>query len=75
MRLESVDLVLEGQAARVTDGQTLEQVAAIYREGGWPAEVEGDAFTAPGQGISIRTPIRLIDTSSTISQASAGRTC
>ncbi len=28
---------------RVTDHATLEKTAAIYREGGWPAEVEGDA--------------------------------
>src|SRR6266542_293058 len=45
--LEGIDLVLEGEAARVTDPPTLERVARLYREGGWPAEVEGDAFTAP----------------------------
>jgi len=32
---------LEGEAARVTDSPTLERVARRYREGGWPAEVEG----------------------------------
>ena len=40
-------LVLEGTAARVEDKPTLEALAAAYREHGWPAEVEGDAFTAP----------------------------
>ena len=47
VRLETLDLVIEGEAHRVTDGPTLEKLAAHYREGGWPAEVEGDAFTAP----------------------------
>ena len=46
-RLPGLDLVLEGEAARVTDGPTLEQIAARYRDGGWPAEVDGDAFAAP----------------------------
>ncbi|MFD8499229.1 pyridoxamine 5'-phosphate oxidase family protein [Amycolatopsis sp. NPDC059657] len=47
VRLRGIDLVLEGDAHRVTDPSTLEQVAAVYRSGGWPASVEGDAFTAP----------------------------
>jgi hypothetical protein len=44
--LKGLDLVFEGNATRVTDAPTLDRVAALYREGGWPAEVEGDAFTA-----------------------------
>ena len=32
---------------QVTDGPTLERLAGRYRESGWPAEVEGEAFTAP----------------------------
>lgn len=47
VRLDGLDLVLEGEATRVADRPTLEQVAGRYREGGWPAEVDGDAFTAP----------------------------
>ncbi len=47
VRLHGLDLVLEGDAGRVTDPSTLERVAARYREGGWPAQVEGEAFTAP----------------------------
>src|SRR5215470_4943220 len=45
--LDGIDLVLEGEATRVTDRPTLEEVAGRYRAVGWPAEVEGDAFTAP----------------------------
>jgi Pyridoxamine 5'-phosphate oxidase len=54
--LEGVDLVLEGEATRVTDQPTLERVAAKYREGGWPAEVETDAFTAPFSAPSAGPP-------------------
>jgi hypothetical protein len=56
MRLDGVDLVLEGEARRVTDGETLARVAAAYREGGWPAEVDGDAFTAPYSAQSAGPP-------------------
>src|SRR5687768_11132817 len=45
--LEGMDLTFEGEATRVTDGPTLEALAARYRAVGWPAEVEGEAFTAP----------------------------
>ncbi len=54
--LEGMDLVLDGEATRVTDGSTLEKVAARYREGGWPAEVERDAFTAPYSAPSAGPP-------------------
>ena len=47
VRLGGIDLVLEGEALRVTDSSTLERVATVYRTSGWPAEVEGDALTAP----------------------------
>ncbi|MGH2418330.1 MAG: pyridoxamine 5'-phosphate oxidase family protein [Candidatus Limnocylindria bacterium] len=47
VRLEGIDLVFEGKAARVTDEAVLKQVTAIYRDSGWPAEVEDDALTAP----------------------------
>ncbi|MEP7025063.1 MAG: pyridoxamine 5'-phosphate oxidase family protein [Actinomycetota bacterium] len=46
-QLAGMDLTLDGTAARETDPAVLEQVASIYREIGWPAEVAGDAFTAP----------------------------
>jgi hypothetical protein len=45
--LADVDLAIEGRAARVTDPETLERAAALYRDSGWPAQVDGDALTAP----------------------------
>ncbi|MET9342923.1 pyridoxamine 5'-phosphate oxidase family protein [Nonomuraea sp. NPDC003804] len=56
VRLEGLDLVLDGEAARVTDSATLEKVAGGYRAGGWPAEVEGDALTAPYSAPSAGPP-------------------
>lgn len=56
VRLEGLDLVLEGEAARVTEPDTLERVAACYREAGWPAEVQDDAFTAPFSAPSAGPP-------------------
>ncbi|MFI1916703.1 pyridoxamine 5'-phosphate oxidase family protein [Nocardia sp. NPDC020380] len=46
-RLLEVDLVLEGDAHRVTDAEVLDAVTAMYRESGWPAERSEDAVTAP----------------------------
>ncbi len=46
-KLPGYDVVFTGEAHRVTDAKTLERVAHVYRGAGWPAEVEGDAFTAP----------------------------
>ena len=56
VQLEGIDLVFEGEAARITDVPTLEQAAAIYREAGWPAEVEDDALTAPFSAPSAGPP-------------------
>ena len=56
VRLEGIDLVAEGEAARVTDGDTLEELATVYRAVGWPAQVEGDAFTAPFSAPSAGPP-------------------
>jgi len=47
-----------GKAHRVTDASTLERLAGRYREGGWPAEVDGDAFTAPYSAPSAGPPPR-----------------
>jgi hypothetical protein len=55
-RLPGIDLVLEGEARRVTDRATLETVAKRYNDLGWPAEVEGDAFTAPFSAPSAGPP-------------------
>ncbi|MBA3415922.1 MAG: pyridoxamine 5'-phosphate oxidase family protein [Chloroflexia bacterium] len=58
MRLAGIDLVLEGEATRVTDRPTLEAVAALYRQGGWPAAVDeaGDGLTAPFSAPSAGPP-------------------
>lgn len=47
LRFTGLDLVLDGEAARVTDAETIDAVTAAYRAGGWPAERDGDAITAP----------------------------
>jgi Pyridoxamine 5'-phosphate oxidase len=56
VKLEGIDLVLEGEAHRVTDPPTLERAAQVYRDGGWPAQVQGDAFTAPFSAPSAGPP-------------------
>ena len=56
VRLPGIDLVLEGEAHRVIDPSTLERLAAVYRASGWPAEVEGDALTAPFSAPSAGPP-------------------
>ena len=47
VHLPGLDLVFQGRAERVTDRETLEALAAKYQREGWPAEVDGDGFTAP----------------------------
>jgi hypothetical protein len=54
--LPGIDLTLDGEARRITDGPTLERIAALYRENGWPVKVEGDAFTAPYSAPSAGRP-------------------
>ena len=56
VHLDGIDLVFEGEASRVTDPDTLEKIASLYRDGGWPVEVEGDAFTAPFSAPSAGPP-------------------
>lgn len=52
--LTGMDLVVEGEARRVTDDATLQRVAARYAREGWPARVLDGAFTydysAPSAG-------------------------
>jgi Pyridoxamine 5'-phosphate oxidase len=54
--LPGMDVVLEGEAERVTDRGVLERLASRYRELGWPVEVDGDAFTAPYSAPSAGPP-------------------
>ena len=54
--LSGIDLVFEGEATRVADAPTLERLAAAYRAQGWPAQVDGAAFTAPYSAPSAGPP-------------------
>jgi len=54
--LEGIDLVFEGKATRVTDRPTLDALVKKFNDGGWPATVEGDAFTAPFSAPSAGPP-------------------
>jgi Pyridoxamine 5'-phosphate oxidase len=56
LRLDGIDLVFEGKAGRVVDPATLKEVAGVFRDGGWPAVVEGDALTAPYSAQSAGPP-------------------
>lgn len=56
VKLPGIDLTLAGTAVRVSDAATLERIAAIYRDRGWPAEVAGDALTAPFSAPSAGPP-------------------
>ena len=55
-RLPGIDVVLEGRAERVTDADTLERLANEYREGGWPAEVDGRCVHGALQRTERRAP-------------------
>jgi hypothetical protein len=44
LRLEGIDLSLEGEARRVDDAELLRTVAALYAEGGWPARADTEAM-------------------------------
>ena len=54
--LQGMDVVLEGEAHRVTDPEVLEALAARYRDLGWEATVDADAFTAPYSAPSAGPP-------------------
>ena len=56
IRLDGIDVVFEGHAQRVIDAATLEEIATVFREGGWPAVVDGDAITAPYSAQSAGPP-------------------
>ena len=56
VKLPGMDLTLEGEAARATEPETLEKVAALYRELGWPAQAESGSFTAPYSAPSAGPP-------------------
>ncbi len=56
VKFPGMDVTLEGTATRDSVPSNLEQVAAIYRNLGWPAEVAGDEFIAPFSAPSASPP-------------------
>jgi pyridoxamine 5'-phosphate oxidase-like protein len=56
VNLPGLDLVVEGTARRVTDQPTLQRLVKLYNARGWPATVDGDAFTAPYSAPSAGPP-------------------
>lgn len=45
---DDLDMVVEGRAEKVTDGERLRHVAAAYKSKyDWPVTVDGSSFTAP----------------------------
>lgn len=56
LSLPDLDLVVEGVAVRITDDATLQRLAKVYAEGGWPVSVKGDAFTAEFSAPSAGPP-------------------
>jgi hypothetical protein len=53
---QQFDLVIEGHAVRVTDVDELNTVVEVFRRGGWPAQVDGDALTAEFSAPSAGPP-------------------
>jgi hypothetical protein len=56
LALPDIDLVVEGTAARVTDEATLERLAGVLRDQGWPASVKDGALTAEYSAPSAGPP-------------------
>ena len=85
VRLPGIDVTLEGTAAHVTDAQTLDRVAALYRQLGWPADGDAAALQSTmmprrryardgSRGISLATSIPTTVSSADVvmNQADAG---
>jgi hypothetical protein len=56
--LRAADVVIEGEATRVTDRPTVTRLAAAWAEHGWPAEVDesGSGITAPFNAPALGAP-------------------
>lgn len=54
--LKGLDLVVEGRAVKVTDDATLQRLAKVFADQGWPATVKDGAFTAPYSAPSAGPP-------------------
>lgn len=54
--LPGLDLIVHGTAAKVTDEATLERLAKVYADQGWPASVRDGAFVAEFSAPSAGPP-------------------
>jgi len=54
--LDGIDLVVQGQATRVDDRKVAETVIAVFRRGGWPAELDGARIVGPYSAPSAGPP-------------------
>ena len=54
--MKGFDLVLDGEASRVDDPDLVAAVVERFREGGWPAEVEGSRIVGPYSAPSAGPP-------------------
>ena len=45
--LPSIDIVLEGRAVAITDGEEVGRLAETFTSSGWPLEAEGDKVRGP----------------------------
>ena len=56
LSIRDADVVIEGDAARVTDPDALARVAKAWADSGWPAEPHQDGITAPFNAPSLGPP-------------------
>jgi hypothetical protein len=72
MSLRGADVVLEGDAQRVTEPDALARIAKVWADDGWPAEPDADGtgitapFNAPTQGPPPWTVYRIEPRSATV---------
>ena len=59
-RLPSIDLVVEGRAAPLTDEGAVQRVAEVLIENGWPLEVKGDKVYGPNAPTAGPPPYSII---------------
>lgn len=70
--VHDADVVLEGEAAVVTDSETVARIAKAWADHGWPAEVDdsGSGITAPYNAPSLGAPpwhvYRIVPRSATV---------
>lgn len=73
--IQDADVVIEGDAARATDPDTLRRIATAFADQGWPAEVDASQtgitapYNAPAQGPAPWHVYRLQARSATVVSA------